>query len=92
MPKVTVYIRKEDMEAWKEIGQKTQFLHDAIHVQNTTMQGTMYPKIIKTPEQAKTMTMKQVERQFAKADGLCPDHKVPLDARGRCMQKKCKYS
>lgn len=49
-------------------------------------------KIIKTPVDAKVVTMAKVEKEFAKADSLCPIHETPLDSRGRCLQKKCKYS
>lgn len=31
MPKVTVYIRKEDYQAWKLVDQKTEFIHNALH-------------------------------------------------------------
>lgn len=35
MPQVTVYVRDEDLDKWKAIEHKSQFLHDAIH-------GTVY--------------------------------------------------
>lgn len=31
MPQVTVYVREEDIEKWRAIEHKSQFLHDAIH-------------------------------------------------------------
>lgn len=26
------------------------------------------------------------------SNGICKEHKVPLDSRGRCLQKGCKYA
>lgn len=31
MPQVTVYIRKEDMERWKKIDKKSEFIHNALN-------------------------------------------------------------
>lgn len=44
MPRVNIYIRKEDLEKWEAIGDKPSFIHDAIRVQDSTLHGTMYPK------------------------------------------------
>lgn len=45
MIQITAYLRtKEDLEKWKEIGNKTQFLHDALLVHGSTLHGTMYQK------------------------------------------------
>lgn len=30
MPQVTVYIREEDLELWKAIEKKSEFLHNAL--------------------------------------------------------------
>lgn len=30
MPKVTVYIRNEDIEQWRSLGAKTTFIHNAL--------------------------------------------------------------
>jgi hypothetical protein len=31
MPQVTVYIRNEDIEKWRAIEQKAEFIHDALN-------------------------------------------------------------
>lgn len=31
MPKVTVYVRKDDYESWKAIEEKTEFIHRALN-------------------------------------------------------------
>lgn len=47
MIQITAYLRdEEDLNKWKAIGNKTQFLHDAIQVQDSTLHSTMYPKEI----------------------------------------------
>ncbi len=30
MPQVTVYIREDDLDAWKNVQKKSQFMHDAL--------------------------------------------------------------
>lgn len=40
MPKVTVYIRKDDMPKWKAIEKKTEFMHNALIPLNS-VQGTV---------------------------------------------------
>lgn len=44
--------------------------------------------IIKTPEDA-VATIKSI---FPEAKALCKIHGTPLDDRGKCMQKGCKYA
>jgi hypothetical protein len=41
MPQVTVYVREEDLDSWKAISKKSEFIHNAINSN---------PKIILKPE------------------------------------------
>ena len=69
MPQVTVYIRDGDIEKWKAIGQKSQFLHEALQGSIVRASKVNVPdqkiaaeivndigKVIKTPEEAKKAT------------------------------------
>ena len=42
MPRVNIYIRKEDDEFWNEIQDKPSFIHDAIRVQRQSLSGSIY--------------------------------------------------
>lgn len=45
MIQITAYLRDDDdLKRWKALGNKTQFLHDALVIQDSTLHGTMYPK------------------------------------------------
>ncbi len=35
MPQVTVYIREEDLEAWRGVIKKSEFMHNALHDRST---------------------------------------------------------
>jgi hypothetical protein len=48
MPKVTIWIRVEDYDYWKQIGDKPSFLHDAIRVQRNSFGGSLYNKKVKS--------------------------------------------
>ena len=95
MPHVNIWIRNEDLKAWKEIGDKPTFIHDAIKVQNSIKIGSMYPKVIKTPKdavEASTRIGLSHPDKSTGFTGLCRDHGTPLDYRGKCLQKGCKYA
>lgn len=73
--------------------------HTHEHVQNIkkNVDGTLSVKdsnkpfrsqIIKTPADA----LDRVKGVFGEAKELCKVHGTPLDARGKCLQKGCKYA
>lgn len=136
MPQVTVYIRQEDLEVWKALRKKAEFLHTALQqadaykalssVERKVVKEHLsklpsipeLPKnvgIIKTPKDAE----KAVSEAFRKGEPiqrnarmttwaekkagmgdsfelpptkLCKIHGTPLDGRGKCLQKGCKYA
>lgn len=50
--------------------------------------------IIKTLKQAKSagFEVAQATDTVKGKSGTCPIHKIPLDDRGKCLQKGCKYA
>lgn len=54
------------------------------------------PKVIKTPEEAQEVVTELVPPMATNIDrfsnGLCKLHGVPLDSRGKCLQKGCRYA
>ncbi len=87
MPQVTVYIRKADLEAWKAIEKKTDFIHKALkstekppvarikHRMTIDPHKTIKPKI----EALGTIQLKPSH------PGFCPHG----SAKGNCKQSKC---
>lgn len=62
MIQITAYLRdEEDLALWKAIGNKTAFLHDSLHVQNSTSHGTMYPKGETKPASGATVIVNDAE-------------------------------
>ena len=84
----TIYIRPEDMDKWLLISNKSLFVHQAL---NDSIE-TKSPKILK-PE-IKPETKLETFNKLKETIGvkLCKVHGLPLDGRGRCLQKGCKYS
>lgn len=76
MPKVTVYVRKADIAKWKSVKKKTEFLSNALS--SLSLEPDVF---LLSPKVAKEQGVE-----------LCKIHGLPLDDRGRCLQKGCKYS
>lgn len=102
MPQRNIWIRKEDLKKWDMI-YNPDWLHDMIHSEKAVVTSVGYKiseakekivnDIIKTPTQAKVATAKlQPAHRDSTGEKVCPEHGIPLDSRGRCMQKKCKYA
>lgn len=97
MPRVDIWIRKDDLGAWQAIDNKAEFIHNAL-------QGTVLPDqskayksmspdeitikpIIKTPKEAKqaVASIRPSDVKFCKNGHIADDY-------GRCLQRDCKYS
>jgi hypothetical protein len=105
MPQVTVYIREEDMGAWRAVEKKSEFMHQVLSkVLSKAIQGVSpisdkQPTVV-SPTNIKP-TIKKPEVPFIpglttadkiQTNGLCKIHGQALDSRQRCMQKDCKYA
>lgn len=105
MPQVTVYVRDEDLDKWKAIEKKSEFLHRAL---TNGLQEPFRNQVIniktgsvkdagldlKTPGE-KQKKFDELKQQFnvTKENNVkyCKNNH-PLDDRGRCFGKGCKYS
>ena len=99
MPQVHVYIRNDDMDAWKALDNKSQFIHDALQANqeprnlhmDTVIRPDLRPEqppVINTPEQAHETVVNLRPKVNART---CPIHGTYFDYRGKCLQKDCKY-
>jgi hypothetical protein len=95
MPQVTVYIRQEDIEAWKGVHKKSEFMHNALEHLSTydgapivlreTLPTTPSPIEQLTKIPGITTANKIINK------GACRIHGTPLTDGGKCLQKGCKY-
>lgn len=85
MPKVTVYIRKEDYELWKAVKEKTGFLHNALNGEGFILETGEDPQDVKP-------AMEIVKGLFPQAKEICKIHGTPMTTQGKCLQKGCKYA
>lgn len=105
MIQITAYIRdEEDLRLWKELGNKTQFLHDALHVQNSTLRGTMYPKgEVESTSQVSPVPIPEnplLENVRDKINNAQVDEVVKTNAKlcahgqikGKCLVKGCPFN
>lgn len=77
MPRVNVYIRQDDWEKWRMIGNKSEFIHDSLWLNL---------KVIHHPKEVRTLLKKA-----GAAIAVCPVHQIPF-ANGKCLQKGCKWA
>ena len=77
MPNMTIYIRKEDLGKWLELDNKSAIIH------------TLLNREAVKDLNKQTSTHLYLDRTNLKH---CKVHGLPLDSRGRCLQKGCKYS
>jgi hypothetical protein len=91
MPRVNVYIRNEDYKSWESIKDKPTFLHNAIELKDRYLElSTADKQELKIKLENIPVEMNTPARRLD--NGLCKVHGLPLDARGRCLQKGCKYA
>jgi hypothetical protein len=107
MPRVNIYIRNEDYEAWESIEAKPKFIHMSI-VNYGLMGETASPAVVDVAERdyAKHVkpdlpkvsdgTLAPLVKSLAQTGkppkNICKVHGTRLDDRGRCLQKGCKYA
>ena len=83
--RVNIWIRKEDEEAWNNVADKPQWIHEGL----ATGLVTIPPKI-KTKDTPIEPSDLFVGLGSLESNGLCKIHGIPLDSRGKCLQKGCK--
>jgi hypothetical protein len=99
----TIYIRKENQARWDEIKDKSAWVNAYLEKSppnSKVLAEGLEP--VSTPIIPKTTPVKQVKTVDVLIDGLekaikehtpvCKIHGIRLDARGRCLQKGCKYA
>ncbi len=74
----TVYFREEDLELWEAVENKAEFLHNALKAE----------PIVRVMAGEKVRVFAKVNPKYP----VCKVHGTPLDSRGKCLQKGCKYA
>lgn len=93
MPRVNIFIRKEDWDRWQAIPDVPEWIHDGLLGKSAADKEVKQvrvktAKVIKTPAEAQAIV-----KNVASYEGpVCKIHGTPLDARGKCLQKGCKYA
>lgn len=103
MPDVKVYIRAENLNKWNSMENKSKWINTLLKNSSDT---SNYGKNIQTPVgEFTTVLSEEVVRppvpkiagvfpasQLRNTTKLCKVHQTPLDSRGKCLQKGCKYA
>ncbi len=108
MPKVTVYVRNEDIEEWRSIGAKTTFIHNALKavreggleslgliVDDRTQVTYIDKPLVKAKGFIKTpeQAVEAVKQVFGKEVATyCPNGHAIPEGRSKCLGRGCKYS
>jgi hypothetical protein len=105
MPTLSVFIRKEDVDKWKALENKSEFMHNALNVNDGFVQEiesyNWKPKtltanvgtIIVGNDTPGPEVIIDDEEKFKNSNfTFCKfGHAIP-DSTGKCMGKGCKYS
>jgi hypothetical protein len=93
MPQVTVYIRQEDIEAWKGVHRKSEFMHNALeHLSTYDGAPIVLREILPaTPSHIEQLTKIPGVTTASKLIKQCKNGHA-LDTRGKCFGKGCKYA
>lgn len=118
MPRVNIFIRKEDWDRWNAIPDVPQWIHNGLIGKSVAdkevkqvrvktakvVTAVTMPvpgkarQVIKTPAEAQeavsiVANLKNDSEQIKdKSYQNCKIHGTPLDVRGKCLQKGCKYA
>jgi hypothetical protein len=88
----TVYIREEDVPAWKALKNKAAFIHNALSgtvLQEYTDARVVHDKKI-IPQVPSVFAISTITP--ASSAKLCKIHGTPLTPSGKCLWKGCKYA
>lgn len=103
----TVYFRKEDVAKWDDVPNKAAWLHEHLNMGTETSAATpaTIDTLVQTNKDRKRWTPEDEQRlkdtnvpELPKPaperlqNGLCKIHDIPLDSRGKCLQRGCKYA
>jgi len=106
MPQVAVYIRNADLDKWKALSNKAEFISNALNelggitkpIKQKPTGGVPKKSSVKSPEE-KIENIKSIVPGMLTADqiqskvkerGACRKCGAILDVRGKCIQKGCK--
>lgn len=99
MPKVSFYLRNEDLDSWKAITKKTEFIHNAIygHIDSVFEEhnkNIVLSEVIESPVEAKKTISRLLDERMAIKEKykVCKIHGTPLTEMGKCLQKGCKFA
>lgn len=100
MPRKNIYIRVEDESKWEGLLNKSEFIHNALQPFGTLKEAgtpvelevTGLPDLLTKPKGKHKLPKGLVVPVGRLQNGVCKVHGTPLDSRGKCLQKGCKYS
>lgn len=94
MPQVTVYIREDDLDKWKSIEKKSEFISEALNAEpvKTVDESTYYQlegEARKRPVMLDKLTTEPIRVNIRPVTPKICEHFQP---KGKCLQKKCKHN
>jgi len=91
MPKATIWIREEDFDAWEKIGDRPQFISDAINGRkyDEVQLAEGYPKTDKTPPPV--LDDPNIDIAANLFAGKCKNGHPSADGK-HCLNVGCVYS
>lgn len=97
MPQVTVYIREDDLDKWKSIEKKSEFISEALNNVGSITNGpalnkqySLKPEFVKSIKSEKSMLLNIPGIKRASDLKTCKKCGFNLNIYGKCSQKGCK--
>jgi hypothetical protein len=85
----TIFIRKRNEERWQSITDKSAWVN--AYLEKSPPNSIVEKKGLEPVEKPlKETAFQALKERFS--NGMCKIHELPLDGRGKCLQKGCKYA
>ena len=89
MPNKTIYVHEDNLDKWNKIANRSDWINTVLRNADDTSE---WGQTTMGPVGPMITTLTEIVSPERKANGMCKIHGTPLDGRGRCLQKGCKYS
>lgn len=90
MPKITVYIRNEDMDKWRAVEKKSEWMHTRLNFESTTITSSDVPMTTTNPSMLKQVDTASLKKGILKNLPSCKHGANPDFCKFARNGKPCK--
>lgn len=90
MPRVNIYLSKEDYVLWEQLDNRSKFVSEVLNIRLGVSSVPSEPERPTMIVSASDVPMTPKNPSQLKSVEVCKIHGTPLTQFGKCMQKGCK--